>query len=56
MKETRMDQDMGRSKVPKVTFIFWIIKILATTLEGGILSSSPGPSKNGVKINIFRTT
>jgi hypothetical protein len=22
MKETRMDQDMGRSKVPKVTFIF----------------------------------
>jgi uncharacterized membrane-anchored protein len=31
MKETRMDQD-GRSKVPEVTFIFWIIKILATTL------------------------
>jgi uncharacterized membrane-anchored protein len=32
MKETRMDQDIGRSKVPEVTFIFWIIKILATTL------------------------
>jgi len=24
--------------------------------EGGILSSSPGPSKNGSKINVFRTT
>jgi uncharacterized membrane-anchored protein len=32
MKETRMDQDIGRSKVPEVTFIFWIIKILATRL------------------------
>jgi uncharacterized membrane-anchored protein len=27
-----MDQDSGRSKVPEVTLIFWIIKILATTL------------------------
>jgi hypothetical protein len=24
--------------------------------EGGILSHSPGPSKNGSKINVFRTT
>ena len=27
-----MNQDMERSKVPEVTLIFWIIKILATTL------------------------
>jgi uncharacterized membrane-anchored protein len=27
-----MDQDSERSKVPEVTLIFWIIKILATTL------------------------
>jgi uncharacterized membrane-anchored protein len=28
----RMNQDLQRSKVPEVTFIFWFIKILATTL------------------------
>jgi uncharacterized membrane-anchored protein len=27
-----MDQDIERSKVPEVTLVFWIIKILATTL------------------------
>jgi uncharacterized membrane-anchored protein len=27
-----MDQDIGRSKVPEVTLVFWIIKVLATTL------------------------
>jgi uncharacterized membrane-anchored protein len=27
-----MDQDTERSKVPQVTLVFWIIKILATTL------------------------
>jgi uncharacterized membrane-anchored protein len=27
-----MDRDIERSKVPEVTLIFWIIKILATTL------------------------
>jgi uncharacterized membrane-anchored protein len=27
-----MDQNIERSKVPEVTFVFWIIKILATTL------------------------
>ena len=27
-----MNQDLERSKVPEVTLIFWIIKILATTL------------------------
>lgn len=27
-----MDQDIERSKVPEVTLIFWIIKIIATTL------------------------
>jgi uncharacterized membrane-anchored protein len=27
-----MDQDVERSKVPEVTLVFWIIKILATTL------------------------
>ena len=27
-----MDQGSERSKVPEVTLIFWIIKILATTL------------------------
>jgi uncharacterized membrane-anchored protein len=28
----RMDQEIERSKVPEVTLIFWIIKVLATTL------------------------
>jgi len=27
-----MDQDIERSKVPEVTLVFWIIKVLATTL------------------------
>jgi uncharacterized membrane-anchored protein len=27
-----MDQDIERSKVPEVTLVFWIIKIIATTL------------------------
>jgi uncharacterized membrane-anchored protein len=27
-----MDQDIERSKVPEITLVFWIIKILATTL------------------------
>ena len=27
-----MAQDIERSKVPEVTIVFWIIKILATTL------------------------
>ncbi|MDE2472107.1 MAG: hypothetical protein KGL35_26100, partial [Bradyrhizobium sp.] len=27
-----MNQNLERSKVPEVTLIFWIIKILATTL------------------------
>ena len=27
-----MDRDIARSKVPEVTLVFWIIKILATTL------------------------
>jgi uncharacterized membrane-anchored protein len=32
MKGIRMDQAIERSKVPEVTLVFWIIKILATTL------------------------
>jgi uncharacterized membrane-anchored protein len=32
VKDIRMDQAIERSKVPEVTLIFWIIKILATTL------------------------
>jgi len=32
MKDTRMDQVIERSKVPEVTLVFWIIKIIATTL------------------------
>jgi uncharacterized membrane-anchored protein len=31
-KDTRMNQEFERSKVPEVTLVFWIIKILATTL------------------------
>jgi uncharacterized membrane-anchored protein len=31
-KDTRMAQDIERSKVPEVTLVFWIIKVLATTL------------------------
>jgi uncharacterized membrane-anchored protein len=27
-----MAQDVERSKVPEVTLVFWIIKVLATTL------------------------
>jgi uncharacterized membrane-anchored protein len=27
-----MDEEIQRSKVPEVTLVFWIIKILATTL------------------------
>ncbi len=27
-----MDQEIERSKVPEVTFVFWLIKVLATTL------------------------
>jgi uncharacterized membrane-anchored protein len=32
VKDIRMDQAIERSKVPEVTLVFWIIKILATTL------------------------
>ena len=32
MKITRMDQQVTLSKVPEVTFLFWIMKIAATTL------------------------
>src|ERR1700729_4237366 len=32
-KDIRMDQDIERSKVPEVTLVFWIIKVLATTLD-----------------------
>jgi uncharacterized membrane-anchored protein len=31
-KDARMDRTIERSKVPEVTLVFWIIKILATTL------------------------
>src|SRR5271163_4533239 len=31
-RTTRMDQNIERSKVPELTLVFWIIKILATTL------------------------
>ena len=27
-----MDEEIQRSKVPEVTLVFWIIKVLATTL------------------------
>jgi hypothetical protein len=32
MKDASMDQGIERSKVPEVTLVFWIVKILATTL------------------------
>src|SRR5579872_1329070 len=44
-KGCRMNRDVERSKVPEVTLIFWIIKILATTLGetgGDAVSMSMG--------------
>jgi uncharacterized membrane-anchored protein len=32
VKDIQMNQEIERSKVPEVTLVFWIIKILATTL------------------------
>jgi len=31
-KDIRLDQNIERSKVPEVTVVFWVIKVLATTL------------------------
>jgi hypothetical protein len=37
--------------------VYWVFEpSSAFGGEGGILSHSPGPSKNGSKINVFRTT
>jgi hypothetical protein len=48
--------DTGSGKPFEIQKVRWFLGVFEGVGEGGILSPSPGSSKNGIKINVFRTT